>query len=62
MVIGWEALIVLQDLRGLTPGEQADVSTWAAHVLIQAALQDPHETRGARSGPGHLDRGAGNPE
>jgi hypothetical protein len=62
MVIGWEALIVLQDLRGLTPGEQADVSTWAAHALIQAALQDPHETRGARSSPGHLDRGAGNPE
>ena len=40
MVIGWEALIVLQDLRGLTPDEQTDVSTWAAHALIQAALQD----------------------
>ena len=44
MVIGWEALIVLQDLRGLTPGEQATVSTWAAHALIQAALQDQPET------------------
>jgi hypothetical protein len=32
MVIGWEALIVLQDLRGLTPGEQAEVSTWAARA------------------------------
>jgi AcrR family transcriptional regulator len=40
MVIGWEALIVLQDLRGLTPDEQIDVSTWAAHALIQAALQE----------------------
>lgn len=40
MVIGWEALIVLQDLRGLSPDEQVDVSTWAAHALIQAALQD----------------------
>ena len=40
MVIGWEALIVLQDLRGLSPGEQADVSTWAAHALIQAALSE----------------------
>jgi AcrR family transcriptional regulator len=40
MVIGWEALIVLQDLRGLTPGEQTEVSTWAAHALIQAALHD----------------------
>jgi hypothetical protein len=46
MVIGWEALIVLQDLRGLTPGEQAAVSTWAAGALIQAALQDQPETSG----------------
>jgi AcrR family transcriptional regulator len=44
MVIGWEALIVLQDLRGLAPGEQAEVSTWAAHALIRAALQDQPET------------------
>ena len=44
MVIGWEALIVLQDLRGLMPGEQAEVSTWAARALIQAALQDAPET------------------
>jgi AcrR family transcriptional regulator len=43
MVIGWEALIVLQDLRGLTPGEQEEVSTWAARALIQAALQDQLE-------------------
>jgi len=42
-----EALIVLQDLRGLTPGEQAEVSTWAARALIQAALQDQPETRRA---------------
>jgi hypothetical protein len=44
MVIGWEALIVLQDLRGLTPDEQTEVSTWAAHALIRAALQDRPET------------------
>lgn len=44
MVIGWEALIVLQDLRGLTPGEQTDLSTWAAHALIQAALHDQPDT------------------
>ena len=44
MVIGWEALIVLQDLRGLTPDEQAEVSTWAARALIQAALQDQPDT------------------
>ena len=50
MVIGWEALIVLQDLRGLPPHEQADVSTWAAHALIQAALHDQPAMRGT---PGH---------
>jgi AcrR family transcriptional regulator len=44
MVIGWEALIVLQDLRGLAPAEQAEVSTWAARALIQAALHDQPET------------------
>ena len=44
MVIGWEALIVLQDLRGLTPDEQTEISTWAAHTLIRAALQDRPET------------------
>jgi AcrR family transcriptional regulator len=46
MVIGWEALIVLQDLRGLPPPEQADVCTWAAHALIQAALHDQPAMRG----------------
>ena len=44
MVIGWEALIVLQDLRGLTPDQQEEVSTWAARALIQAALHDQAET------------------
>ena len=40
MVIGWEALIVLQDLRGLDAEEQQDVSLWAARTLIRAALAD----------------------
>lgn len=40
MVVGWEALIVLQDLRGLTPDRQAEVSTWAARTLIRAALDE----------------------
>jgi AcrR family transcriptional regulator len=39
MVIGWEALIVLRDLRGLPPEEQLDVSLWAARALIAAALE-----------------------
>jgi AcrR family transcriptional regulator len=40
MVVGWEALIVLQDLRGLDPDEQLDTTLWAARALIRAALED----------------------
>jgi AcrR family transcriptional regulator len=40
MVVGWEALIVLQDLRGLSPDEQRETSLWAARALIRAALDD----------------------
>jgi len=39
MVVGWEALIVLQDLRGLAPDEQRDTTLWAARALIAAALE-----------------------
>ncbi len=38
MVIGWEALIVLQDLRGLAAAEQQEVILWTAGAIIQAAL------------------------
>jgi AcrR family transcriptional regulator len=38
MVIGWEALIVLHDLRGLGSDAQQDVSLWAARTLIAATL------------------------
>jgi AcrR family transcriptional regulator len=41
MVIGWEALIVLQDLRGLSAPDQEATAQWAAAALIQAALADP---------------------
>jgi AcrR family transcriptional regulator len=40
MVVGWESLIVLQDLRGLTEDEQIDTSLWAARTLIRAALDE----------------------
>ena len=41
MVVGWEALIVLHDLRGLSADEQMETSLWAAHALIRAALTAP---------------------
>lgn len=40
MVVGWEALIVLHDLRGLSADEQLETSVWAAQALIRAALED----------------------
>jgi hypothetical protein len=49
MVIGWEARIVLQDIRGLPPGQQGDVSLWAARALIAAAV--------AEAGPGDSPAG-----
>jgi AcrR family transcriptional regulator len=40
MVVGWEALIVLKDLRGLDEDAQTETSLWAARALIRAALED----------------------
>jgi AcrR family transcriptional regulator len=40
MVVGWEALIVLQDLRGLDPDDQLNTSLWAARALIRATLAE----------------------
>ena len=40
MVLGWEGLIVLQDLRALDPDEQHDTTLWAARALVRAALED----------------------
>jgi hypothetical protein len=40
MVVGWEALVVLQDVRGLNEQERTDTSLWAAHALIQATLRE----------------------
>jgi AcrR family transcriptional regulator len=40
MVVGWEALIVLGDVRGLDTDEQLDVSLWSARALVRAALEE----------------------
>ena len=40
LLIGWEALIVLRDIRGLSPTEAEDVSAWAARALLAAALDE----------------------
>ena len=40
MVVGWEALVVLHDLRGLDEAEQVETSLWAARALVRAALDE----------------------
>ena len=46
MVIGWEAMIVQRDVRGLSPDEGEELSVWAARALVRATLD---ETRSART-------------
>jgi AcrR family transcriptional regulator len=36
LLIGWEAMIVLQDTRGLSPSEAEEVCVWAARTLLAA--------------------------
>jgi AcrR family transcriptional regulator len=36
LMIGWEAMIVLQDTRGLSPSEAEEVCVWAARTLLAA--------------------------
>src|SRR6185312_2040301 len=40
MVVGWEAEIVLQDLRGLDPDDELAVTLWSARALVRAALEE----------------------
>jgi AcrR family transcriptional regulator len=41
MVAGWEALVVLTDVRGLSAEQQQATVTWSARALIDAALRAP---------------------
>ena len=48
MVVGWEALIVLHDLRGLGTAQQQTVSMWAARALIAATLAERDQRSATR--------------
>jgi AcrR family transcriptional regulator len=37
LVLGWEAMIVLEDTRGLDAAEAEEVCVWAAHALLAAS-------------------------
>ena len=40
LVIGWEAMIVLRDIRGLDTDKETQTVTWAARVLTNAMLAE----------------------
>jgi hypothetical protein len=40
LCFGWEAFIVLKDVRGLDNTEAERVSAWAARELLRAALEE----------------------
>jgi AcrR family transcriptional regulator len=46
LVIGWEAFIVLLDVRGLTPDRARAVTLRTAQAILDAALAKPAEGRG----------------
>jgi len=40
LVIGWEAMIVLEDTRGLTAPEAEEVCVWAARAFLEAETRE----------------------
>ena len=48
MVIGWEAMIVQRDVRGLSPDEGEELSVWAARALVRATLDEARSARTRR--------------
>ncbi|MEU9714010.1 helix-turn-helix domain-containing protein [Streptomyces sp. NPDC047976] len=43
IVVGWEAQIVLRDVRGLDPQAEEEAITWAARALVEAAIREHAE-------------------
>jgi AcrR family transcriptional regulator len=41
VVVGWEAIIALQDIRNLAPQDQEDILVWTARTLVRTALDAP---------------------
>lgn len=45
VLLGWEALIVLRDIRGLGRRQEEDVIVWAARALVKAALEESNDSK-----------------
>jgi AcrR family transcriptional regulator len=48
MVIGWEALVVQRDIRGLSPAAGEELSVWAARALLRATLEEAGDRKARR--------------
>ena len=53
MVIGWEALVVQRDVRGLSRAAGEELSVWAARALLRATLEESREPRKAQKKASH---------
>jgi len=42
VVLGWEAMVVLQDLRGLDAETECSVASWMARTIVEAMLAEAH--------------------
>lgn len=40
LVIGWEAMVVLRDIRGLDATQERKTTVWAARALVDAMLTE----------------------
>lgn len=40
IVLGWEAMIVLEDIRGHAPEREREVAAWTAQSLVRAILEE----------------------
>ena len=40
IVLGWEAMIVLQDIRGHAPERERKIAAWTAQSLVRAILEE----------------------
>jgi hypothetical protein len=43
--VGFEALLIARDVRGLDPAAAEEVSVWAARSLLRSALAEAAEPR-----------------
>lgn len=54
IVLGWEAMIVLEDIRGQTPERAREVTAWTAQSLVRSILEEAghsQETVGSATKP-----------